>query len=277
MSPQIFAPPEILKPVIKYFWALDNPIDGPPAMVSAFPDGCPGIIMVQSEASATCDNLSRKLPDIYLHGQTLSPSRISYQGKFSMMGVSFQPHALRSVFGIDANAFTQIGFDLNIVQDKKHGNITEQIVNECSIPGKIKILSDFLMHRHQTNNRQTEETIKYAIAQIMRSKGSLSLKELQQKLQISKRSLERKFNQSIGISPKLFSRICRFQESLNQLRANSYNKLSDIAYENNYADQSHLIRAFKEFTGLSPLEFKRQSSETIDNAMIDNVSKSTKY
>jgi AraC-like DNA-binding protein len=265
MTPQIFNPPEILKPVIKYFWALDNPIDSPPTRLSAFPDGCPGIIMVQSNGGVVCDNHNKKLPGIYLHGQTIAPSRISCRGKFSAVGVSFQPHALRSVFGIDAHEFTHTGFDFNVVQNRNHINLSEQIANAQSTEGKIKMLSDYLSYQHRNNDRQTEEIIKYAVAQIIQSKGNLSLKALQQKLQMSERNLERKFNQAIGISPKLFSRICRFQESLHQLQTSSYDKLSDIAYENQYADQSHLIRAFKEFTGLSPLEFKRQSGDVIEN------------
>lgn len=48
-----------------------------------------------------------------------------------------------------------------------------------------------------------------------------------------------------------------FQETLDQLRTNSYDKLSDIAYENEYFDQSYFIRVLKEFTGFSPLEFKK--------------------
>ena len=265
MTPQLFAPPEALKSFIKYFWALNNPVESPPKTLSAFPDGCPGIIMVQSEGGAICDNLNKKLPGIYLHGQTIAPSKLSCSGKFSAVGVSFQPHALKSVFGIDACEFTHAGFDLNSIQNKKHINLSEQIINEESVEGKIKMLSNYLLYRHQTNDRQTEDMIKDAVAQIVQSKGNLSLKELQQKLNLSERSLERKFNQSIGISPKLFSRICRFQESLNQLQTRSYDKLSDIAYENQYADQSHLIRTFKEFTGLSPLEFKKQSGGLVDN------------
>lgn len=69
---------------------------------------------------------------------------------------------------------------------------------------------------------------------------------------------------AIGISPKLFARISRFQESLYQLRAGKYDKLSDVAYENEYFDQSYFIRVFKEFTGFSPLQFKKnmQSSSS---------------
>ena len=271
MNPQIVSPPEALKPFIKYFWTLRNQIDSPLKTLSAFPDGCPGIIMFQSEGGVVCDNLNKKLPNIYLHGQTIAPSKVSCYGKFSTIGVRFQPHALKSIFGIDANEFTHAGFDFSLVQNKKHINLSEQVVNEKTVEGKINILSNYLLYQHQKNNRQTDEITKYAISQIVQSKGNISLKELHQRLQLSERSLERKFNQSIGISPKLFSRICRFQQSLNQLRTSSYDKLSDIAYDNEYADHSHLVRAFKEFTGLSPLEFKKQSS-----GLVENLTQSTK-
>lgn len=270
MNPQIISPPEVLKPFIKYFWTLSSTVDSPLKTLSAFPDGCPGIIMFQSEGGAVCDNLNKKLPEIYLHGQTIAPSKVSYHGKFSAIGVSFVPHALKSIFGIDANEFTHAGFDFSLVQNKKHINLSEQIINEETVEGKINMLSNYLLYQHQNNDRQTDEIIKYAIAQIIQSNGNIPLKDLQQRLQLSERTLERKFNQSIGISPKLFSRICRFQQSLNQLQTSGYDKLSDIAYENEYADQSHLIRAFKEFTGLSPLEFKKQSS-----GMVENVTLST--
>ena len=105
----------------------------------------------------------------------------------------------------------------------------------------------------------------HALSSILLSKGSISLKKLTENLDLSERSLERKFKESVGISPKLFSRICRFQASLKQLKHNHYDKLSDIAFENDYSDQSHFIRSFKEFTGFSPNQYRQHSYEVIGN------------
>ena len=256
MNYQTFAPPESLKPFIKFFWAFSSDIDSPEMTLRAFPDGCPGVIMVQSE-SAVCDIQKKQLPGIYLHGQPVKASELTYSGEISVLGINFHPHALRSVFGIAANELTNTGIDLTSIHTKQSISLSEQLVNEETVEGRIKMLSNYLLYQHQHNIRQTDETVKYAIALIAQSKGNLSLKELRQKLQISERGLERRFSQAIGISPKLFTRIIRFQETLDQLRTNSYDKLSDIAYENEYFDQSYFIRVFKEFTGFSPLEFKK--------------------
>jgi AraC-like DNA-binding protein len=130
---------------------------------------------------------------------------------------------------------------------------------------QINEVCQYLIHQIKHNVRGSEEVTQYALSQISTSYGNVSLKELQQQLKISERSLERKFKQTVGIGPKLFTRISRFQASMMQLRLNKHQKLSDIAYENDYADQSHFIRVFKEFTGFSPLEFKRQSDEIVEN------------
>jgi AraC-like DNA-binding protein len=253
---QTFAPPESLKPFIKFFWAFSTDIDSPEMTLRAFPDGCPGVIMVQSD-TAVCDIHKKKLPAIYLHGQPVKASELTYSGKFLAIGINFQPYALRSIFGLNANELTNTGIDLTCIHTKQSINLAEQLVNDETVEGRIKRLSNYLLYQHQHNIRQTDETVKYAIALITQSKGNLPLKELQQKLQLSERSLERRFSQVIGISAKLFSRIVRFQETLDQLRTNNYDKLSDIAYENEYFDQSYFIRVFKEFTGFSPLEYKK--------------------
>lgn len=112
-------------------------------------------------------------------------------------------------------------------------------------------------------------TYKYS-REILQGKGHVSFATLQQQIRMTERTLERRFKQSIGISAKMFSRICRFQESLNQLRNNNYKKLSDIAHENDYADQSHFIRSFKEFAGVSPFDYRKQLNEVAENFAAHN-------
>jgi AraC-like DNA-binding protein len=107
--------------------------------------------------------------------------------------------------------------------------------------------------------------MQFAISSIIQSKGGVPLQDLQKYLQISERSFERKFKQYVGITPKLFSRISRFQASLHELRIGLHNKLTDVAYENDYADQSHFIRSFKEFAGCSPLQYQKQLMQSVDN------------
>lgn len=65
----------------------------------------------------------------------------------------------------------------------------------------------------------------------------------------------RKFSSAIGISPKQLSKIIRIQATLKTLLTKEITSLTDLAYENEYFDQAHFIKDFKEFTGLTPKEF----------------------
>ena len=77
----------------------------------------------------------------------------------------------------------------------------------------------------------------------------------QKKNNINRRQLARKFSSAIGLSPKQLAKTIRIQTTLKVLLNEEVTKLTDLAYENEYFDQAHFIKEFKEFTGLTPKEF----------------------
>ena len=83
------------------------------------------------------------------------------------------------------------------------------------------------------------------------------MKKYQSELKLNERTLERRFLNEVGLSPKQFSKIIQFQLSLEQLTLKDFTKLTDIVYENGFADQSHFIKVFKAFTGKTPKTFKK--------------------
>jgi AraC-like DNA-binding protein len=267
MNYRIILPPENLKPFVRYFWVLEsNNNSDEQETFNPLPDGCPGI-MFQPPDKGTfyLEEGTKQLPGIMLYGQAIQPAKMVLTGKLNTVGVCLQPHALQSVFGITAHELTGKCVDLGLIQHKKEKNLQEKLVNATSIEEQINLLSSNLINSVQHNSDKQDAMTKFAVSEIFRGKGEISFDALLKQLQLSERTLERRFKQSIGVSAKLFSRICRFQESLNQLRKNNYQKLSDIAYENGYSDQSHFIRTFKEFTGVSPFDYKKQLSEVAEN------------
>ncbi|HET8736285.1 MAG TPA: helix-turn-helix domain-containing protein [Pricia sp.] len=81
-------------------------------------------------------------------------------------------------------------------------------------------------------------------------------KEELHELQLSERTFVRKFKEYVDISPRMFDRICKFHSLLGQLQSADYSKLSDVASDHDFSDQSHFIRTFKEFTGMTPTEHR---------------------
>ncbi|MBO9729423.1 MAG: helix-turn-helix transcriptional regulator [Chitinophaga sp.] len=268
MKYQEIPPPIYLKNHVRYFWTLEgNGTGDAPHIFGPMADGCPGL-MFQQSADTTFLLNDKQLPDQLLYGQTTKYTEMQLTGAFYSIGVCCYPNALKSIFRLNADELTNTCMDLDLLSVTKDFSLAEKLLETPSLSGKIDVIAAFLFKQINKNESAADDITQFALDQIIQSNGSISLKDLQEQLQLTERSFERRFKQGVGISPKLFSRICRFQNSLAQLRSNKFSKLSDIAFENDYADQSHYIRAFKEFAGISPNQFQKKSTDLSANFLL---------
>lgn len=255
---RIISPPDYLKQYVQYFWILesDNMYLSPVTM-GPLVDGCPGLMLQKAEKGFYADD-NKKLPEIFLYGQTVSRTHLYFKGKFETLGVTFFPNALKTVFGFDAFELTDFCCRISLLTDKRHNYLEDKLLNSQSFTNQIEALTSYLFFQIRKNEQHFDPLIGYAQSEIILLKGNVSLLKIQKILNMSERSLERKFRQHVGISPKLFSRINRFQEAFRLLKNNNYIKLSDIAFDAGYTDQSHFIREFREFTGLAPYQYQKE-------------------
>jgi len=127
-------------------------------------------------------------------------------------------------------------------------------LNTDSVDDMITLLDDFIFSLI-TNAKTESPIIKYATTQIANDPSKESLVAVQKELHITERTFQRIFKKYVGITPNQYRRICQFQLSFYQLRSKDFNKLTDIAYDSGFADQSHFIRSFKEFTQITPNDY----------------------
>ena len=93
--------------------------------------------------------------------------------------------------------------------------------------------------------------ISYAVKSIDRTNGLVSIENLAERVGWSTRQLQRRFKSAVGISPKLFSRMRRFQRVFCAME-NVATGWANAAVDSGYYDQAHLIRDFRDFTGQTP-------------------------
>ncbi len=83
---------------------------------------------------------------------------------------------------------------------------------------------------------------------------TISVSELASAACLGKKQFERLFNEMVGANPKEYARVVRFQKSLKLLQHCSEDtNQAQLAYQCGYADQSHFIREFKQFSGYTSL------------------------
>ena len=191
-----------------------------------------------------------------LFGKSTSPDFWSFNNNTTIIAYFFKPFALAGIFNIHAATLIKSTVELSNWSPHKTNALRTQLVYAASTTQKTEVLDHLLIHQLQENKKECE-IIKYATDQIMYNPGTEILSVILHKLKLNERTFQRIFKKYVGITPSQYRRICQFQVSFAQLRAKNFNKLTEIAFDNGFADQSHFIRSFKEFTQITPNDYLR--------------------
>ena len=189
-----------------------------------------------------------------LFGQTISAESLTLNEDFTLIAYFFKPHSLISLFDIPAFELTDKPIDLCLISVKTATELQEKLLNCESVENMISTLDDYIFDLAKTA-KEISGAAKYASGKIAIHYTKETLVNIQKELNISERTFQRMFEQNIGISPNIYRRISQFNSAFTDLNLGKYSNLSDLAYNHGYADQSHYIRAFKEFTTITPSEY----------------------
>jgi AraC-like DNA-binding protein len=251
--------PPHLKPYISRIWYTEGAAEN---ALPIFADGYTGIIFHQSAKGPgmTLGGEKRILSSTFVFGQTLDPIVLHTTAGCRVIGLLFHPHVIPSLFNLPAKALTDACIDMSLLPAIPRTNLNEQLWNTISPEQQCDILFAYVDQLIARQQLPIDRSMQYATSHILSTNGKVALKDLHSTLNLSERTFERRFEQFVGVSPRLFTSIARFQAAMKMLDNRQFFKLSDIAYQTGYADQSHFIRSFKKFTGLTPLAFCRNHS-----------------
>jgi len=195
-----------------------------------------------------------------LFGQTILPESLAFGGAFVLIAYFFKPFSLCSIFGVAPLELTDRPVDLNLLAPKATVELQERMLNTGATKDRIALLDHYIAGLIADANTDNP-IIRYAADRIAHNPTTAVLTLVRKELHLTERTFQRNFEKNIGIPPNLYRRICQFHSAFHQLNNRSYSKLSDIAFRNGYADQSHYIRTFKEFTGLTPKDYLNFGSQ----------------
>lgn len=214
-----------------------------------FADGLVGLIYCETDADIFISGEQTK--KLFLFGQTIKPVQVSYRQSFSIIVFCFEPYALRYLFGIDASQLTDTCIDFDMIDNK----LGISLEDNTDTPSRISTITDYLIRTESRLKRSVDDRIAFSTGKMIRQAGNVSLQELREELYLTERTFERQFLQYVGVTPKVFSKICRFNHAIKKLENKQFENLTQLAYSSGYADQSHFIRHFKDFTSMTPTEY----------------------
>lgn len=258
-------PSERLAAYVRYFWVLEGEASfGQPYVHRSMADGCAELIFHYNGIFHELLNNSTTERSFSsgLAGQSQQFRRFLIKQNFGMFGVYLYPFAVSQLFSISGTDAKNQMIDLPSLIGIEANALEEKMMLAIDNKLRIKIITEFL-EKKLVNAKKQPPGVFEAIKYIIHTHGATKVEALAKQNFQSTRQFERNFKQFAGFSPKLFSRIIRFQTALGEYQ-NKEKSLTEIAYECGYYDQSHFIQDFKEFSGFNPRAYFSGKTEATD-------------
>lgn len=230
---------------------------------TVFPSGCIEIIfnLGTGQWQTEAGNEFVTTPPVELWGQIIRPLPVKSIGKNTMLGIRFFPHAAAYFLNEKVDLLTNQVVDFRALFGNAANVLHEKLMETANWSKRVELIEDFLLARLLLSERRLSKVavVTDMMNEIRREDFFDNIENVASRYGFTSRYMQKMFLQYTGLTPKLYSKINRFQNSL-KLVTKKDASLTSIAYDCGYFDQSHFIREFKSFTGLTPSVYSSGSS-----------------
>ncbi|PKA14729.1 helix-turn-helix domain-containing protein [Leptospira haakeii] len=255
MNVEIFLPSKDLQPYIRQFLIIEsehgmqNKILPGSSLVISF--------RISGKIAHKYNDQENVLPMSGITGLRRIPRLIEYSKNASTLLVIFKEGGAANFIKEPLHNLFELNLSLdNLISSKKISEMEEKLFKANTNPEKISIVENFLIS--EWTGSKEDNLILDSIRKIRKSKGNLKIADLLKGMPISRDSYEKRFRETIGISPKQFSVLVRMRNFIDSY--SSQTSLTEAAQDAGYFDQAHFIREFKTFTDTTPKQFFKLST-----------------
>ncbi|PAV30090.1 AraC family transcriptional regulator [Virgibacillus profundi] len=171
----------------------------------------------------------------------------------STMGVHFKPGGTFPFFNLPADELRNEQVSLDTLWGPKAAEIREQLLEAESSVIKFRIIEHHLLEMMDRDSTQ-HPAVMFALMKF-HLPHELKIADINEQINLSPRRFIQVFKNEVGLTPKQFSRIQRFQKVLQIIKGREQVNWTDIAFDCGYYDQAHFIHDFKSYSGLSPKSY----------------------
>ena len=175
----------------------------------------------------------------------------------SMLGVHFKPGGAFPILGALASELTDAHANLEDLWGRAALELRERLCTVSTYRERFQVMEEILTHRVR-RSQKGHPAVPIALRLLGASGTGALVRDIAREVGISQRRFSQVFATQVGLSPKLFSRILRFQRVRTLAHRTEKLDWAQLASTCGYFDQSHLINDFREFSGFSPTEYLRR-------------------
>lgn len=197
--------------------------------------------------------VAEKLPAVFINGINTKPFTLSKNGKQDFLGIQLSSPGIRFLFDVPSEEFNNGVFDITLLckdlcsltSELYEKPFSSQVLSVLNwLNKKISTISDY---RHLLRAEKLKQMITYR---------NQTIRTLSSEFYLSDRQLRRIAHEWLAMSTEEFVQYNKYLASL-QLLHSSHQTLTQIGLEAGYYDQSHFIREFKSYTGITPSQYRK--------------------
>jgi AraC-like DNA-binding protein len=169
----------------------------------------------------------------------------------SAMGVLFRPGGARAFFDEPADAFYNENVPLDLIWGSTASELRDRLREAITATEKFRVLETALLDR-MNKRLELHTAVVYGLGEFARAPHIRSVLDVAREAGLSRRRFAQLFREQVGLTPKLYCRLRRFQDVLSRISLGAPVDWADLALAGGYCDQAHFANEFRHFSGISP-------------------------
>lgn len=237
-----------LKPYIRCFWGskdIYTQSAGAAAENVVVPDTCMDIIFTVNYTENSLSGCFCGIDDraFLVNGRKEKSERLSVFAIrfYAWSAVLFAEESMQSCRNFSGDASAYFSWLVRALK--------QELWEKTAIEEQVLLAETVLLRRMEL--RREEPVFMEAVAEILSRRGALRIRELARDIHVSDRQMQRVFRENMGVSPKTFASLVRYQNLWRDILAVPGRQIADEVYRLQYTDQAHLCREFKRYHGMT--------------------------
>lgn len=193
---------------------------------------------------------------VWASGLRTEPITIPSGNDSEMMVISFKKGRAASFFPFPMQEIADSVVDADLVWGTDLGSLREQLLAIDDVPTRFRIVEDFLLSEYRSQMK-IDKCVSFAITEMTERPDAINIARMNHQIGYSQKHFTDLFRRAVGVTPKSYLKIMRFQKAVAIIDAGNDHDWRQIALECGFFDQSHFINDFKHFSGFTPEQYSK--------------------
>lgn len=193
---------------------------------------------------------------VWASGLRTEPITIPSGNGAAMMVISFKKGMAAPFFPFPMEEIRDSVIDADLIWGLEFGELREILLAEKDVDVRFRLVEQFLLSRF-SSKMELNPCVAFAVGEMIERPDVLNIKRMNERIGYSQKHFTSMFRKQIGVTPKAYLKIMRFQKAVRAIDESANVDWGSIANECGFYDQAHFIHDFKHFSGFTPEEYSK--------------------